>query len=309
VYTKLLPILRGADWPAAVLAVSRPLFDDRSAPERSTTIPLVSFAYDTPEATYAVTWDSLTETGRSIDALWLEAVGNLARVAVQWRVVERRADGGPRAIRGYGEYASETILVRSTMLWLQEQLGARGLLVSIPVRGEIFVQDAFAVEPFDDVVPLMKWTRERFVEAEQEGVAPEPLVIHEGEIVGAVRPPEPAAAQSGPWDDLGPPLSASELLALGAPERTLRPAAYLTRERCFEYTCHLAPGAAISRAELEEIHGLVSARRTADGRPVERVRVLFYDEEMARRAGPPLAALGAEICFLHPQTGRPQPLS
>lgn len=307
--TKLLPILRSADWPAAVLAVSRPLFADRGVLEGIATPPLVTFAYDTPEATYAVTWDALTDAEHSVDMLWWEAVSNVSRASVQWRVVERRADGTPRAIAGVGEYASEMILVRSTMLWLQEQLGARGLVVSIPLRGEILVQDAFGAELFEQIEALVRQTRVQFSEAGPDAIAPEPIVVHDGDIVGAVRSPERAVETRGPLDDLGAPLSAAELTALGAPARVLRAAAYLMRERCFEYTCHLRPGAAISRAELEEIHGLVSARRTADGRPVERVRVLFYDEEMARRAGPPLAALGAEICFLHPSTGRPEPLS
>lgn len=307
--TKLLPILRRADWPAAVLAVSRPLFDDRADLEQSPRSPLVTFAYDTPEATYAVTWDALGDTRRSVDMLWYEAIANVSRAKVQWRVVERRPDGTPRAIQGFGEYASESILVRSTLLWLQEQLGARGLVVAIPVRGEILVQDGFSAELFEEIETLIEQTHARFSEGGEDAIAPTPIVVHDGDVVGAVRVPGPSVVARGPVDDLGAPLSPNELRALGAPDRVLRAAAYLIRERCFEYTCHLGPNAAVSRAELEEIHGLVSARSTADGRPVERVRVLFYDEEMARRAGPPLAALGAEICFLHPSTGRPEPLS
>ncbi|MEW5868192.1 MAG: hypothetical protein AB1894_02880 [Chloroflexota bacterium] len=79
---------------------------------------------------------------------------------------------------------------------------------------------------------------------------------------------------------------------------TLEPVAYLPEVKLAEYSCYLESGEHVRGWEVYSLLGLLEAGQLPGGRPLEQVRVVFYDRQMAENEKRPLLDIGVQVLYL-----------
>ncbi len=77
----------------------------------------------------------------------------------------------------------------------------------------------------------------------------------------------------------------------------LEPVGYSAAEQLLEYSCVVQEGEHLPGWEIYSLANIVEQGRTSDGRGVKTVRVVFLDEESARREKRPLLDVGCKVFF------------
>jgi hypothetical protein len=128
---------------------------------------------------------------------------------------------------------------------------------------------------------------------------------HADVVAGNLRAIDALPAESREWlveAARGHAIIAGELRSLehGRDRLGLWRVGYDDATRTVEYTGFLGDS---GTAKLDELRALVAAKQDDQGRPVDGVRVVFPEASMAARARARLAAAGARVCYLDPETG------
>jgi len=77
----------------------------------------------------------------------------------------------------------------------------------------------------------------------------------------------------------------------------LQPVGYLEDKLLAEFSAVLEPGRHVSPLQIYQIAEMVASQSLPDGRPLQTVRVVFYEEAMAQREKRPLLDVGAKVYF------------
>jgi hypothetical protein len=86
-----------------------------------------------------------------------------------------------------------------------------------------------------------------------------------------------------------------EMEIFQADDPYLRPTGYAPAEKLVEFACYLEPDEHIQGWEIYDLKALIQARCFSDGRPVDIVRIVFFNREMAEREKRPLLDIGAQV--------------
>jgi hypothetical protein len=180
---QLLPVLRPPGWARRGTALCW------SVAPRGEGLPLVSLVWDGPrESVHVDTDDPMAE---HLDQALERAVSALGTHLPAWEV-RRDADGRPRSLSMTGPWASEVLLSPRHLRDAQARLGARALLVAIPARGQVRIQQA-SPEQEASIGALVAWADRSFREAAAHGtgqpLTPQLLVVVDGQVQGPVRSP------------------------------------------------------------------------------------------------------------------------
>lgn len=95
-----------------------------------------------------------------------------------------------------------------------------------------------------------------------------------------------------------PELLSGEEAAYRDGAATLEPVAYLPDVKLAEYSCYLESGEHVRGWEIYSLLGLLEARQLPGGRPLEQVRVVFNDRQMAENEKCPLLDIGVQVLYL-----------
>lgn len=180
----LLPVFRESAWPGFEEAVCHPLLDGPLG--SALPGPLVTFAFDSPHSMATVTLTALGDLGITPQQMQSEALGNLGRRPLEWEILTRRSDGNPMALGCSDEFASEGILLVPFLQQAQATLGAKALLVSMPNRGVLIVQDAYP-QDLSETQRLVQWTEQTYGTTNTP-ISPIPLIVQDGTLRGMVAP-------------------------------------------------------------------------------------------------------------------------
>jgi hypothetical protein len=74
-------------------------------------------------------------------------------------------------------------------------------------------------------------------------------------------------------------------------------------EGLVEFSCSVEPDEHIRGYEIYYLRELVVRKQSRDGTPITSVRVVFYDQAMAKREKRPLLDVGVRVYYQHPDTG------
>ncbi len=105
------------------------------------------------------------------------------------------------------------------------------------------------------------------------------------------------AAKPGLTQYFNPNVDQAETAFYRSGPRHLELVGYLEDKRLVEYSGFLAEDAHITPEQIYQIAELAAVGALPDGRPVETVRVVFYEEAMAQREKRPLLDVGAKVYF------------
>ena len=75
---------------------------------------------------------------------------------------------------------------------------------------------------------------------------------------------------------------------------------YIPAEKVVEYACWVDPGFHIQGWEIYNVSELIEVEKLEDGRPVDTVRIVFPNREMAEREKRPLLDIGAQVWYYNP---------
>lgn len=101
----------------------------------------------------------------------------------------------------------------------------------------------------------------------------------------------------GPWWEFGDPQREK------AGEPVLSPVGYDPATRTVEYSGFVPPGQHVLIQEIQNLRVLLRKKKDPGGRSVDAVRVVFFDEAMARAEKRPLLDIGVRVYFMDPATG------
>lgn len=97
------------------------------------------------------------------------------------------------------------------------------------------------------------------------------------------------------YQDPNPRPEEREIFFAGAPLLDL--VGFRTKERMVEYTCHTEPNQHIQGWEIYELRQWLKKRTLEDGTPIQGIRVVFPNREMANREKRPLLDIGAQVRY------------
>lgn len=179
----VMPVLREPRWPQLDGLAHRPLIAGAMAESG----PSVTFAWDLGDSLARVRESDLG--ARTRGDLEGEAVANLARREV---TISRLGEHPILVVEG--EWAAEKVLVADFMRELERRLGARMLVVAVPVEGAMMVTSADSLHASS---VLASFSMQKFHQQGLRRICPVPLVVSDG-VVAGVLSTEPTHAVEGP---------------------------------------------------------------------------------------------------------------
>jgi hypothetical protein len=84
-----------------------------------------------------------------------------------------------------------------------------------------------------------------------------------------------------------------------AGEPRLNIVGYSTEEQIIEYTCYVEADEHIQGWEIYNLRELLREGTLEDGRPINSIRIVFPNEEMAQREKRPLLSIGVKVIYLN----------
>ena len=91
-----------------------------------------------------------------------------------------------------------------------------------------------------------------------------------------------------------------EIPIIQTEESYLNIVGYIPSQKVVEYTCWVDPDFHIQGWEIYNIWELIQDKKLEDGSPVDTVRVIFLNREMAEREKRPLLDIGAQVWYYNP---------
>jgi uncharacterized protein YtpQ (UPF0354 family) len=189
----IYPLLKPHDWPHQQMVAHKRLSD--TAPE----VPIVAFGFDTGDNYQFVPANSVDD----IEALYREALGNLAALDCRW---ELGGSGGLRFATSSGnEFSAERLLDKQAMVECQRLLEAERIIVAAPRRTCLFAtRDGLPDEQLNIFVQMVLHTYhdDSYGHA---AISPAMFVIEAGVIKSVMIPteepaaPPPPAPSEKPW--------------------------------------------------------------------------------------------------------------
>jgi hypothetical protein len=294
----LLPKLRHTRWIGWTEVAGRDLFDRPMA----SGLPRVGVGEDTPERFTFVAPDG----DRSFDELETIAIANLRKRPVSWSVKKMRSGllglgKKPIQLQLIDEWACERLLDRDFLGQAHRLLDQEVLAVAAPARGLLYAAPGIAGP--DPLAAFLSLAERAFVNVpeDMEPISPAVFTVQQGRLTGVIlghpqRTDEIVPARGFPWPtrDARPRLREDDLTV----GERLQLVGYSEPQRSIEYSCYLEDGARIPEREVERLGRVARARALPDGRPLDRVRVVFLDRQSALRGQAQLGITGATILFM-----------
>lgn len=172
------PLLKPFDWMGRTVAACR-----RLLPDNAREVPWLGFGYDHPDTFQFLNADQLFELGKTQEEIEAEAIAHLSSMPAQWKEYAP----GKLLVYDADYFAAERVLDAGFLRDAAKLLGTTLLAVGIPRRHILLAAPAMGNGDDSAMLQFARLCQEFYTSGEAAPIAPFPLLVRDGEIIGRVQ--------------------------------------------------------------------------------------------------------------------------